>query len=84
MVKKIVTLDIKDGLHARPASEIIQFLRSFTSTVKMKYGKKEANCKSMISLLALGIKTKAEVELQLEGTDAEQELQSFANFLENL
>jgi len=81
---KQVSLNLKDGLHARPASEIIQFCKGFKSNVKMNYEGRSANCKSIISLLALGVKSGAVVEVVVEGENESVELDSLVAFLENL
>jgi phosphotransferase system HPr (HPr) family protein len=84
MVSKKINLALKDGLHARPASEIIQFLKNFKCSVKMNYDGKTANCKSIISLLALGVKPNSSVEIVIDGQNENEELNSFAKFLEGL
>ena len=84
MVSKNIILALKDGLHARPASEIIQHLKNYKSNVKMQYGERTANCKSIISLLALGAKANSEIEVIVEGENENEELASFVAFLKNL
>lgn len=84
MVSKIITINVKEGLHARPASQIVQEVKQYSSDVKMVSNGKTANCKSIISLLALGAKAGSEVEIIVEGENEAAELKSFVEFMENL
>lgn len=84
MVSQKITINVKEGLHARPASQIVQFVKGFSSDVKMQCDGKTANCKSIISLLALGAKAGSEVEVILEGENEAAELKSFVEFMGNL
>lgn len=84
MVSQKITIKVKEGLHARPASKIVQFIKGFSSDIKMECDGKTANCKSIISLLALGVKYQSEVEVTAEGPNEVEELKSFIDFMENI
>lgn len=84
MISKKLALNIAGGLHARPVSQIIGFLDSFTSEVTIFYNGKSANAKSMISLLSLGVKPNEEMEIRMEGSNEQEEMDKFVAFLENL
>ena len=43
------------GLHARPARAFVDIAKQFKSEIRVRYGKKKANAKSMIGLLTLGV-----------------------------
>ncbi len=59
------------GLHARPASVMVQTANKFSSEVVIKYNGKEANLKSIMSVMALGVKTNEEISIVATGDDAE-------------
>lgn len=84
MVSEKIVIKAKEGLHARPASKIVQFVKGFSSDFKMQCEGKTANCKSIISLLALGAKHESEVEVIAEGENEAAELKSFIEFMENI
>lgn len=84
MVSKKMVFPLKGGLHARPASEIINYLRNFNSDIKMICEGRSANCKSIISLLALGVKPNTEIEIVVNGESEVEELNSFTDFLYSL
>lgn len=71
MVKKIMVKN-PEGLHARPASQLVKKLSKFKSSVIIKYGDKAVNAKSVLSVLTLGVDPGVEIEVIIEGDDAEE------------
>ncbi|MGB9775264.1 MAG: HPr family phosphocarrier protein [Anaerolineae bacterium] len=69
-----VTVRHPEGLHARPAARFVQTARRFHSRVRVLYGGREADAKSLLSLLALGVEPEAVITIQAEGEDAEEAL----------
>lgn len=63
-----------EGLHARPAARFVQTARRFRSRVRVLYGGREADAKSLLSLLALGVEQGAVITMRAEGGDAEEAL----------
>jgi phosphotransferase system HPr (HPr) family protein len=64
---------IKDplGVHARPASEIVDACKHIDSKVTIIKGKQAANGKSILELILLNASFGAEVEIIAEGKDEE-------------
>lgn len=60
------------GLYATPTTELVNEVKQFHSHVTLRYGAKEVNLKSMMGVLSLGIPTKAEVEITIDGNDEER------------
>ncbi len=58
------------GLHARPAKIFVSTAKQFKSSIQVRYGDKKANAKSLISVLALGIKTGGNIQILIDGEDA--------------
>ena len=50
------------GLHARPATILVNQASKFASNIKLIYNGKEVNLKSIMGVMSLGVPTKAEVE----------------------
>ncbi|WP_461865944.1 HPr family phosphocarrier protein [Thermococcus sp.] len=73
IVKKIVVTN-PEGLHARPAGKLVKLLSGVKSSVTIKYKDKEINAKSVLSIMALGINPGEEIEVIIEGEDAESAL----------
>ncbi len=60
------------GLHARPASIITQEANKFKADIKISSNGKEANLKSIMSIMALGVKNGDEITISAKGSDAEK------------
>ena len=58
------------GLHARPAARFVQTASRFRSTVTIIHGPREANGKSLLSLLGLALREGSEITLRADGDDA--------------
>jgi phosphotransferase system HPr (HPr) family protein len=50
----------------------------------LQFASKEANARSIISVLALGLKGGSVVNLKAEGEDCEDAIQEIVNFFENI
>ena len=84
---KEFTYTIKDeqGIHARPAGELVKLAKSFESSVKIVKDGKAADCKKIFAVMGLGIKKDHEILLQFEGADEEAAFEGISKFLqENL
>ncbi len=57
------------GLHARPASKITNEASKYKSDIKIIMDGKSANAKSLINLMALGVKKNNKIEIQAKGLD---------------
>lgn len=75
MIKRSTVIVNKTGLHARPASEFVQAASKFQSNVTIRRAGSEddeANAKSIIFLLSLGLCQGDAVELKAEGEDEQE------------
>ena len=72
MVRFSVEITVSGGLHARPASVLVNLLNQYRSSVKMIYNDKQANGKSILSVMALGVKTGDEMTFEVEGVDDQE------------
>ena len=72
------------GLHARPASLFVQKAAKYKSTIKVKKDGKEANAKSIISVLSLGASFGSEITIIADGPDAEEAVAGLVELLDNL
>lgn len=79
-----VTINEGNGLHARPAAELAALAKKFNSSIVLQSESKEANAKSIINLLTLGLKKGSVINLKVEGEDCEDAIQEVINFFENI
>ncbi|OIM73395.1 HPr family phosphocarrier protein, partial [Oenococcus oeni] len=54
MVSKEFTITADSGLHARPATMLVQKASEFDSKLTLKYDGKEVNLKSIMGVMSLG------------------------------
>ena len=83
MPETTLTIRHKVGLHARPAALFVQAAKQFRSDIKVVHGAKEANAKSILSVLALGAEQGAVIVVRAEGEDADQSLAALAALVES-
>lgn len=72
------------GLHARPASELVKIASTFKSDIKIISKGKEGNAKSIMNIMALGIKQGDEIKIEANGEDAQQAIEKIQSELINL
>jgi phosphotransferase system HPr (HPr) family protein len=80
-----ITLTVRHeaGLHARPAALFIQTAAQFESDIKVSYGGREVNAKSILSVLTLGANQGAVVTIRAEGGDADAALVALQALVES-
>ena len=71
-----LTLTILDpsGLHARPAARFVQIASRFESRIRIRQGDREADAKSLVSLLGLTVRPASVITLVADGPDADAAL----------
>lgn len=76
MYKRTTVIANPTGLHARPASDFIALAGKYTSRIIIKRingdEDEEANAKSIVGLLSLGLCQGEEVEITAKGEDEAQ------------
>jgi phosphocarrier protein HPr len=85
MLMPEITLAVrhKVGLHARPAALFVQTAKQFASDIRVAHGEREANAKSILTLLTLGVNQGAVITVRAEGEDADQSLAALKALIEN-
>jgi len=70
VVELEVSLPADVDLHARPAATFIRTAMGFSAKIHVASGDREADAKSLLSVLALGAKRGTTLRLRAEGEDA--------------
>lgn len=70
-LQRTVTISGEGGLHARPASFVVEFAKSFDGTITIRKGDKTAKATSIMSVLSLGAVANDVVEVIVEAGDAD-------------
>ncbi|MBL0701679.1 MAG: HPr family phosphocarrier protein [Spiroplasma sp.] len=80
MKKNFVIID-PVGLHARPATLLVNEASKFSSDTKIIVGDKEANLKSIMGVMSLGIANGVDFEIETAGSDAEEAALAIAKII---
>lgn len=83
MVEKTMTITDDTGVHARPATVLVNKAGNYKSDVNLEYKGKSVNLKSIMGVMSLGIPKDAEIKLTAEGEDEEEALQTLVDTIKS-
>ncbi|CAM4461209.1 MAG: Phosphocarrier protein HPr [Legionellaceae bacterium] len=69
MLRKKLQIMNKHGLHARAADKFVKTAMHYGSEIEVLCNGKQANGKSIMSIISLGAKKGSEIELIIKGND---------------
>ncbi|MFD4819622.1 phosphocarrier protein HPr [Peribacillus butanolivorans] len=81
MVEKIFTIIESSGIHARPATTLVQVASKFDGDIKLEYNGKSMNLKSIMGVMSLGIGQGAKIKISAEGKDEQEALSTLQETL---
>ena len=84
MIVKKVMVNNESGLHARPATNFINFIKKFECDIHIEKDGEKINARSIIALLTMGISKGSEVEISTSGVDEEVAMVEVVDFIEAL
>lgn len=74
MSEKVFKVTNETGIHARPATLLVNKAGQYESEIELTYKKKSVNLKSIMGVMSLGVPVGSEVTVSAEGKDAERAL----------
>ena len=74
MITKEIILKNQEGLHARPATEIAKNASKYSCDIKFDVKGAHYNAKSVLNIMAAGIKNNTQIKIICDGVDEEQAL----------
>ena len=83
MIKKPITIQISNGLEARPVAMLVQVASQYESRIQVESGDKHVNAKSIMGMMTLGLDAGEEITLSANGEDEEDAMKSIENYLSN-
>lgn len=83
MISRKFTIKNPSGLHARPAGMLAKVAGKCDSDVKIIYGTRVIQAKSVLNIMAAAIKSGTEIELQCSGATEEQDMAVLAEAIES-
>jgi phosphocarrier protein HPr len=81
MAEKQFKVIAETGIHARPATLLVQTASRFDSEITLEYKSKKVNLKSIMGVMSLGVGQGADIVITAEGNDADEALNSLAETL---
>ena len=83
MISKNLTVVNPSGLHLRPAGVLSQTAMKFKSDITIVSGEKKIVAKSVLNVMAAGIKCGTEITLICDGEDEEEAMKSMSEAIES-
>lgn len=85
MKAQTFTITVETGVHARPATLLVNKAGQYESDIDIAYRDKKVNLKSIMGVMSLGIPNGAEVEITVDGNDEDEALDGITRIIkENL
>jgi phosphocarrier protein HPr len=81
MPERIVQVLNANGLHARPASEIVKVSSRYAAEITVARDGLEVNAKSIMGVMMLAAECGSTLRLHAEGADAEQALDALVELV---
>jgi len=79
MEKREFHIIAETGIHARPATLLVQAASKFNSDINLEYNCKSVNLKSIMGVMSLGFGQGADVTITADGDDAKEAIEAIAD-----
>ena len=79
MITQKIILKNEEGLHARPATEIVKNTSKYKCDIKFDVNGIKYNAKSVLNIMSAGIKNNTQIKIICDGVD---EMQALTDVLE--
>ncbi|GEA14477.1 MAG: phosphocarrier protein HPr [Moorella sp. (in: firmicutes)] len=83
MIKKELIITNETGLHARPATLFVQTAQAFKSKIGITKGQKQADAKSILAVMSLGITKGTSITLWAEGEDEKEAIEALERLVKS-
>lgn len=83
MEKKDFKIVSETGIHARPATMLVQTASKYESEITLEYDGKSVNLKSIMGVMSLGAGKNAEVTITVDGPDESEAITAIEETLNN-
>ena len=78
-MEKIFTITDETGLHARPATVLVNTASKYSAEISLTYRDKKVNLKSIMGVMSLGVGQGADVTITADGDDAKEAIEAIAD-----
>ena len=80
-MKKEVTIQLENGLEARPIAMLVQLASQFESDIYIESEDRKVNAKSIMGMMTLGLENGEGVVVYAKGEDEEKAVESICQYL---
>jgi phosphocarrier protein HPr len=78
MIEREATIVNQDGLHARPAAQIVRLANTFSAEIELCKDGVGVNGKSIMGVMMLAAECGSSITIRADGPDAEQAVDALA------
>ncbi|MCZ0717734.1 phosphocarrier protein HPr [Aerococcus kribbianus] len=82
MKKQEFNITAETGIHARPATLLVQTASKFQSEINLEYKEKSVNLKSIMGVMSLGVGQGSDVTITADGEDEEEAIQAISETMQ--
>lgn len=83
MAEKTFTVTAETGIHARPATLLVQTASKYDADVNLEYNGKTVNLKSIMGVMSLGIPQGSQIKIEASGADEAEAIAGIEETLKN-
>lgn len=81
MIKKPITVQLSNGLEARPVALLVQVASQYESKIYVETENKKVNAKSIMGMMTLGLNAGESVVVSADGTDEQAAIENIEKYL---
>ncbi len=81
MKEQIFTITSETGVHARPATLLVNKAGQYQSDLEIVYNEKKVNLKSIMGVMSLGIPQGSKIKVIADGKDEEAAIQGIEDVI---
>ena len=83
IIKQTITMQNKLGLHTRATIKLVELVNAFDAQITITHNNKKADAGSVLGLLVLETCFGQEIEIEAQGTQAQQAMLAVTQLIEN-
>ncbi|MBP1991083.1 HPr family phosphocarrier protein [Paenibacillus eucommiae] len=80
MIRQTVTVLFEEGMHIRPANDLVQITAQFQSDIQFERDDETADGKSVMEIMMLGAEQGHELQVTVEGEDEQAAMDAVTAF----
>jgi phosphocarrier protein len=83
MIERLVTIQNRAGIHARPAALLVQTSKDFKCGIFFEKGQDRINAKSIMGIITLGAAYGTEIRIIADGEDEKEAVEAIVHLFDS-